>query len=134
MSNEPDSVKAWRDTFKLNLNVGFKHDITVTITDLASWVALLNEWKEKKWNPLNVKGQLSEYERRATKQPQRSNASNGQPCERRSDAQTGEAGIPERSHFDLPSLPNTARSGFRRSSPTLEEVVAQAVRQMSETD
>jgi hypothetical protein len=65
---EHPAVKAWRDTFNLNLNHGRRRDIVLTVgpdgePGLERWKALLARWKAKKWNPLNIRFQLSEYER-----------------------------------------------------------------------
>ena len=63
------AVKIWRDHFKMNLNLGYRHDIDATITDLELWAFVIRNWgyyKNGKWvnyNPLNVGHLLSEYER-----------------------------------------------------------------------
>lgn len=67
----PDSeaVKLWRDKWKLNLSLGRKRDIDLTVLDLELWKYVLDNWgyfKAGKWvsfNPLSVGKQLSEYER-----------------------------------------------------------------------
>ena len=59
----------WRDHFKMNLNLGYRHDIDATITDLELWRFVIEHWgynSRGKWvsfNPLSVSKQLSEYER-----------------------------------------------------------------------
>lgn len=67
-NQEHPAVKVWRDTFKMNLNPGRKRDIVLTVEPdgeqgLKRWQQLLEKWKAKKWNPLNINFQLSEYER-----------------------------------------------------------------------
>jgi hypothetical protein len=62
-------VKLYRDTFLFCPNQGFRKDIAVTVENLDLWKVVLRNWgywkdgKWKKFNPLNVKGLLSEYER-----------------------------------------------------------------------
>ena len=70
MPNEDSpAVKMYRDKFKLNLNIGRKEDIDLTITDLNLWDHVLNNWgyyskgKWVKYSPLNISALLSEYER-----------------------------------------------------------------------
>lgn len=133
MSSDSPAIKMYRDKFRLNLNAGRRADVESTVTDLATWEYVLNSWgyydKRGKWktfNPLSIGKLLSEYER-ISKQPQRSNASNGQPCERRSDAKTGVPGIPERRERDLPCMPEGTGVHLRAGSKTLEEVVTKAL-------
>ena len=66
--NHP-AVKAYRDTFRLMPNRGFRRDIVVTVENQELWKTVLSKWgywKDGKWktfSPLNIKGLLSEYER-----------------------------------------------------------------------
>lgn len=127
------AVKLWRDTFKLNLKLGFKNDIVLTVTDLKAWESLLTEWKAKKWNPLSIKEQLSEYERRATKRTNGTNAVDGQHSKRESVSQHRAPGVPERRIIELPRVQQDSRTDPRSSNRTLEDIVAQAVRRAQRT-
>lgn len=67
--NHP-AVVLYRQTFRLCPNWGFRKDIAVTVKDLDLWKSVITNWyyennrKRIRFNPLNVKGMLSEYERR----------------------------------------------------------------------
>lgn len=69
MPEDSPAVKAYRDKFCLNLSLGRRYDIDVTVLDLALWNQVLNNWgyvKDGKWksfNPLSIGKMLSEYER-----------------------------------------------------------------------
>lgn len=134
MSSEPDSVKLWRDTFKLNLRIGFREDIIATVTDLKLWKEVLENWgywKDGKWikfSPLNVKGMLSEYELRTTSAARRANAAVGPSGQREGYAKHGQAGIPERSNSQVLEVPRRMESNFRTGRRTLAEIVSQALR------
>ena len=50
MDCEP--VELWRRKFHLNLSASWKHDVEVTVTDLALWKSILDGWgywKNGKW-------------------------------------------------------------------------------------
>lgn len=112
-----ESVKIWRDTFKLNLRIGFREDIISTVTDLELWKSLLAEWKEKKWNPLSVKEQLSEYERRT----------HSKLHQRISIQESLHTRLPERRDFDLPDVQQRKGIELRASGNALDEILAQAL-------
>jgi len=131
-SNQADSaaVKVWRETFKLNLKLGFKIDIDVTVTNLDAWRSLLNEWKEKKWNPLSIKEQLSEYERRQSNSYTRSVQ---QPPQRRTNAENNPDGLPERRDSRVSVLRQRERVDARTGGQTLDDILAQALSRVSKT-
>ena len=131
-SNQADSaaVKVWRETFKLNLKLGFKIDIDVTVTNLDAWRSLLNEWKEKKWNPLSIKEQLSEYERRQSNSYTRSVQ---QPPQRRTNAENNPDGLPERRDSRVSVLRQRERVDARTGGQTLDDILAQAMQRLSKT-
>ena len=120
-----EAIKIWRDTFKLNLKVGFKHDIEVTVLNLDLWKSLLTEWKEKKWNPLNIKVILNEYERREsqTKRTDATHRHQSQDCPTISPTR-----LPERVHRGMQGVREGEGFHFRRDSQTLEEVLTSALR------
>src|SRR5215831_13683898 len=67
-----ESVKLWRDTFKLNLSASWKRDVEVTVKDLNLWKSILDNWfwidakgKKRTKHP-GIKGLLDEYDRLAT--------------------------------------------------------------------
>lgn len=123
-----EAIKLWRDTFKLNLNHGFRQDILSTVTDLELWEAVLTEWKEQKWNPLKIGWLLSEYERRE-KSGERCNAANGRTGERKRSQENLQARVSEWRASNLSCVPENEGVRFRASSKTLEEIVAEALRQ-----
>lgn len=135
MSSDPtlnhEAVKAYRDQFKFCPKIGFREDIISTVQDMTLWKTILSNWgywKDGKWikhNPLNVKGMMSEYERRA-KHTNRSNAAVGN--QRVSENQVSASGLPERSHRGMSNVRQGTRIQFRRSSETLEEVLTKALR------
>lgn len=127
MSSEHEAIKAWRDTFKLNLKLGFKQDILLTVINLESWKALLSEWKAKKWNPLSIKEQLSEYERRES-QTKRSDAAL-RPGKSEDCTTISQAGIPERLDRGVSCVREGPGLHARRDNQTLEEVLTNALRQ-----
>lgn len=89
MSIESPAVAAYRNRFKLNLNYGRRYDVESTVTDLDLWNFVLTHWgyyskgKWKSYNPLNVSGMLSEYERLDRKRMNGSSLSYGESLESR---------------------------------------------------
>jgi len=122
-----EAIKIWRDTFKLNLKVGFKHDIEVTVLNLDLWKSLLTEWKEKKWNPLNVKGMISEYERRESKS-KRTNVTPKRESQSEAVRNANSTGVPKRRHWNLPGVQQATGVHGGGGSETLEEIVTRALR------
>lgn len=64
-----DSVRLWREKFKLNLSNSWKRDVEKTITDLKLWKSILDGWfyfdakgKKRTKHP-GIKNLLTEYER-----------------------------------------------------------------------
>jgi hypothetical protein len=119
------AIKLYRDTFRLNLNHGFRKDVELTVTDLDLWQEVLTNWrylKDGKWkpkNPLNIKGLLSEYE-------YRSNANHRHQS--RTGAETGAAGISTGRARHLLQVREGARLHLRPDSPTFA-IVSEALRQ-----
>jgi len=122
-----NAIKLYRDTFKLNLKPGFKTDIISTVLDLDLWKSLLTEWKEKKWNPLNVKGMLSEYERRESKR-KRTNDAPKFESQSETVRDANQVGIPKRRHWNLPNVQQAAGVHGGRSEKTLTEILTNALR------
>lgn len=77
--NHP-AVKAYRDVMKKTPNWGYRKDIAATVENQELWKQVLETWgywKADKWikfNPLNVKGLLSSYERKLREIQQRNGA------------------------------------------------------------
>lgn len=63
-----ESVRLWREKFKLNLSSSWKADVEKTITDIDLWKSILAGWfywkdgKKVTKHP-GIKGLLTEYER-----------------------------------------------------------------------
>ena len=101
---EHEAVKAYRQQFKLCPKIGFREDIIATVTDLDLWKSVLatwGYWKEDKWikfSPLNVKGMMAEYERRA-RQSNKSDAAVS--VQREGISQRGTARVSEWWHGNL---------------------------------
>jgi hypothetical protein len=132
--NDSPPVKLYRDTFKFNLKIGFKLDIERTVTDLDLWKSVLTNWgywKEGKWvkySPLNVKGMISEYERRESAAKRSYDAAAVKPSQPASLRDAGKVGIPERSNGRVQRVWEGTGIQFRRSEKTLEEILTGALR------
>ncbi len=133
MSSDPnlnhEAVRFYRDTFRLCPNFGRRKDIVSTVDDVDLWKTLLTEWKEQKWNPLRVNWMLSEYERRAAKQCERSANGNGRTNQRVDEKEAMPLRVSRRRQGHLPDLQEGADLRFRGNSKTLEEIVTEALRQ-----
>ena len=135
---EHEAVKAYRDQFKLNVNLGFREDIISTVTNLELWKTVLANWgywKEAKWNkfnPRNVKGLLSEYDLRE-RQSKRANVTNGQSVEFRPNDQNNPARLPERRDSRMSVLRQRERVDVRSGGQTLDDILAQAMQRLSKT-
>ena len=139
MKQEPDpnlnheAVKLYRDTFKFCPNKGTRNDIAITVTDLDLWKDVLTNWgyeKDGKWikfNPLNARRMLSEYERRAAKQPRRSNGTNERISERECPTEDLQIRVSKWRQSHLSCVPENEGVRFRASSKTLEEIVTEAL-------
>ena len=125
-----EAINLWRSTFRLNLNVGRKLEITRTVKDMELWKRVLSDWKANKWNPLKIGWQLSEYERRATDECNRTNGGNGQHAQHGADAEDLSARLPKRRDAGMPSVSEAERTGFRAGSKTLDDVLAEALFRM----
>lgn len=62
-----ESVKTYRELFRLCPSFYWRQAIVLTVGDdtrkQAEWKRILKHWKTQKWNPLDVKHQLSEFDR-----------------------------------------------------------------------
>jgi hypothetical protein len=129
--NHP-AVKMYRDIFKFCPNLGFRKEIILTVTDLDLWKSILSTWgfsKDGKWkshNPLNVKGLMSEYERRAAKHTERSNATDR--SKRDSLPNGSEARVSEWRNGNLSRLRQGTRVHNGADSKTLDEILTGALR------
>ena len=121
-----EAINLWRSTFRLNLNVGRKLEITRTVQDMELWKRVLSDWKANKWNPLKIGWQLSEYERRATDECKRTNGTAGN--QRDSAPTTGAAGLSERSDGQMLRVREGAGVHLRRGGETFEEIFTRALR------
>jgi hypothetical protein len=127
-----EAVKAYRDHFRFCPKIGLREDIISTVSNLDLWKTVITSWgylKAGKWvkySPLNVKGMLSEYERRANAS-KRSDAVAGN--QRTTQAQVGPAGISERSNGRVLPMREGTGIHLRRGSRSLEEILTQALRQ-----
>ena len=141
---EHAAVKAYRDQFKLNVKLGFREDIIITVTDLDLWKSILANWgywKEGKWikySPLNIKGMISEYERRTAnertaKQSNRSLRRDEQHGEPRPHVQNVSVGLPERRDSRMSVLRQRERPDARTGGQTLDDILAQAMQRLSKT-
>lgn len=139
MSRDPnldhEAVKAYRDHFRFCPNAGTRKDIVVTVTDLDLWKDVLNNWgytnKKGKWikfNPLNARRMLSEYERRAAKQPERSNGTTERTCQRKGGEDFSEVGLSERRYRGMRDVREGTGVRLRAGSETLEEILTKALR------
>ena len=138
MSSDPtlnhEAVKAYRDQFRFCPKIGFREDIISTVKDMDLWKTILANWgyfKGEKWikhNPLNVKGMMSEYERRATNERNGQARTSQRNVERVSALQTGTARVPERSDGRMLHLREGTGLFLRRGSETLEETLTKALR------
>lgn len=62
--NHP-AVKLLRDVFRYCPNYGFRKDIVITAEqDMDLWKKVISEWRDRKYNPLNYKGMMQEFELR----------------------------------------------------------------------
>jgi hypothetical protein len=127
-----EAVKLYRDVFKFCPKLGFRMDIVKTVKDFDLWKNVLTNWgyeKEGKWikfNPLNVKGMVQEYERRATDERKRTYGSVS--GERGSLRQGGETRIPQRRDGHLLRVQEGTRVHARSGGQTLDEVLTGALR------
>lgn len=72
------AVTLYYDRFRLMLSEGFRHDVWLTVQDLALWGRILDGWwytngrgKRVDKNPLGIKQMLSAYEEEVSKQRER---------------------------------------------------------------
>ena len=131
------AVKAYRDAFKFCPNLGFRKEIVQTVTDLDLWKSILSTWgfaKDGKWkahNPLNVKGMMQEYERRASQHTKRSDGpAGGIHSEPRPDEKDVSVRLPERRDSYLSRVPEAERHNPRRSDRNFDELLAEALQKM----
>jgi hypothetical protein len=121
-----EAVKLYRDTFRMCPKAGFRRDIISTVEDLELWKSILTTWgysKDGKWikfSPLNVKGMLSEYERRA-----RTNTELREPSR---SAEGVQVGVPRRGDGDLLPLRKDSGVFSRSGGESLEEILTFALR------
>ena len=129
-----EAVKLYRDIFKFCPNRGTRNDIAVTVTDLDLWKDVLRNWgywKDEKWikfNPLNARRMLSEYERRAAKLPNRSANKSERTDQRASETEAVSPRVSEWRSSNLSCVQEDSGVRFRASSKTLEEIVTEALR------
>lgn len=77
--NHP-AVKLVRDTFRYCPNAGFRRDIVVTAEqDMKLWEQVVSYWKRMKFNPLNYKGMMQEFDFRYMKHAKSSRDSSQKP-------------------------------------------------------
>lgn len=119
------AVIAYREHFKLCPMAWFRKEIVQTVKDLSLWKDVLSNWgyekdgKWKKFNPLNVKGLMSEYERRAR---------NGESSNQRESIQERlPTRLSERRETPLPEVRQRERPGFRSRNKTLDEILAESL-------
>lgn len=132
MSSDPnlshEAVKYYRDTFRFCPNAGYRKDIVSTVTNMELWKTILGEWKANKWNFFKIGWLLSEYERRAQSGTNATIRSG-----RRRLSESSEVGIPRRRDALVSRVSEAERADYGRDHRTLEDILAQAMRQVPET-